>query len=170
MKPILLLTFLLAVFTKNVKAQHKIAFVYFDSVLMMMPEKMKADSIIQDTGKYYETGLEKLQKEYILVRNEFEDRIYHIGKEGKSLSDFYNKKLDSIYRLITEKQIDAQASFPIIKQNLYEPIIKKAQKAIAEVAIEKGYTYVLDASIGVILYFSPTDNILADVKKKLGIK
>jgi outer membrane protein len=51
-----------------------------------------------------------------------------------------------------------------------KPITEKADVAIQAVAKEKGYSYIFDANAGGIIYALPTDNILQDVKNKLGIK
>ena len=53
------------------------------------------------------------------------------------------------------------------KENRYAPLIEKARKAINDVAKEKGYLYVLEAS-GLLTADGP--DLLDDVKTKLGIK
>jgi outer membrane protein len=47
--------------------------------------------------------------------------------------------------------------------------LDKADKAIKDVAKEKGYDYIFDASNGVLLHAKDGDNILSMVKTKLGI-
>ena len=56
------------------------------------------------------------------------------------------------------------------KQELYAPILAKADKAIKDVAKEKNYDYVFDASSGALLHAKESDDILPLVKAKLGIK
>ena len=73
-----------------------------------------------------------------------------------------------------EKRIQAfqkQAQDDIAKkeQDVLTPIIDKARKAIDEVAVEKKYTYVFDNSAGVLLYAKDTEDILPEVKAKLGL-
>jgi outer membrane protein len=53
--------------------------------------------------------------------------------------------------------------------DLLKPIIEKAKTAIAQVAKESGYSYIFDSSIAAFLYKPETDNVIASVKKKLGI-
>jgi outer membrane protein len=50
-----------------------------------------------------------------------------------------------------------------------KPIIDKAKKAIEDVAKENGYTYIFDSSVGVLLYYENSDDIMTLVKKKLGL-
>ena len=55
-------------------------------------------------------------------------------------------------------------------QELLAPVNDKAQKAIEAVAKEKGYSYIMDTSVGGIIYALPGDNIIDAVKVKLNIK
>jgi len=55
------------------------------------------------------------------------------------------------------------------EQSLLQPIIDKAKNAINEVAKEGSFTYILDSSVGVVLYSVESDDILPLVKKKLGL-
>ena len=80
------------------------------------------------------------------------------------------KLLQELGQAINKLQQTAQNDVAKKTQEVYEPIIEKAKKAIAEVAKDKGYTYVIDASIGGLLYTQPNDNIIDEVKKKLKIK
>ena len=51
---------------------------------------------------------------------------------------------------------------------LFQPIFDAAKEAIETVAKENGYTYIIDESVGVLLY-AGGDDILPLVKTKLGI-
>jgi outer membrane protein len=55
------------------------------------------------------------------------------------------------------------------EQDLINPIIEKAKKAIEQVAKENGYTYIFDTSVGAVLYWEESDNVLSLVKKKLNL-
>ena len=52
---------------------------------------------------------------------------------------------------------------------LLEPILAKARKAIEDVATEGSFTYIFDKSSGNILYAKESENVIALVKKKLGL-
>jgi len=56
------------------------------------------------------------------------------------------------------------------EQELIQPLIDKAKKAISDVAKERGYTYIFDVSAGSLLYYQDSDDIMPYVKEKLGIK
>ena len=56
------------------------------------------------------------------------------------------------------------------KEELYTPILKKAEEAINSVAKENKFSYIFDASAGTLLYAQDSDDVLPMVKTKLGLK
>jgi outer membrane protein len=56
------------------------------------------------------------------------------------------------------------------KEELYSPIIKKAEDAINAIAKEKGYSYIFDTSVGAVLFAQESDDVMALVKAKLSLK
>ena len=91
--------------------------------------------------------------------------------QGPSMSELVKKdaeeKINGLATRIQTFQQQAQESLQADESKLIEPIITKAKKAIEQVAKENGYTYVLDTSVGAVLYWEESDNIIALVKKKL---
>jgi outer membrane protein len=79
------------------------------------------------------------------------------------------RELADLETRITEFQQNAEADFGNMQAKLYDPLITKARSAIADVASENGYTYILDVSMGVVLYFEAGDDVLPLVKAKLGL-
>jgi outer membrane protein len=70
-------------------------------------------------------------------------------------------------------QTNAQQTLQQLNQRLLKPILEKANKAIADVAREGKFTYILDtnAAGGTVLYSGPDAvDILSLAKKKIGIK
>jgi len=170
---ILAFTALLLVSGKAVQAQFKIAYLYADSLFLVMPEKLTADSAIAEVTKLYQDRYEKKNAEYESVGKEAQEMIdKNKGQQpiGDPKFDFLVKDAESLYKELQEIERTLQSTISAKRQELYDPIVKKAKAAIAEVAKEKGYAYVLDASIGTVWYAPQQDNILMDVKKKLGIK
>ncbi|MFN9882854.1 MAG: OmpH family outer membrane protein, partial [Bacteroidota bacterium] len=64
----------------------------------------------------------------------------------------------------------AQEKLQTKKQEIYSPILKKAEDAVKAVAKENGYAYVFDTSIGAVIYAQDADDIMPLVKKKLNLK
>src|SRR5690606_41470305 len=70
---------------------------------------------------------------------------------------------------IQQVQQVAQEELQKKNEELFAPIIQKANTAIQSVAKEKGYAYVFDIANPGISYFAGGDDLTADVKTKLGI-
>ena len=160
--------FVVCVFT-NGNAQTKGKFAHIDSqaLITSMPEKEAAQKKLQEEASALETELVAMQDE---MQKKYKD--YLAKKE--TLTDLVRQsketELQDLQTRIQSFQTTAQEQLEKKEAELLQPIIDKAKKAIEDVAKEKGYIYVLDVSLGVILSFSSeSEDILPLVKKKLGI-
>jgi outer membrane protein len=79
------------------------------------------------------------------------------------------KEITDLETRIQQFQQSAQEELQKKEAEVLQPIIDKAKKAIDDVAKEKGYDYILDTGLGVVLYSNTGDNILPLVKKKLSL-
>jgi outer membrane protein len=145
-------------------AQVKIAYLDAETLLYMMPETAKADSIVQ------QYRVDTIQPEYtsLLTNYKFQDSIYRDTQNvPKAVRDQAAKQLPSyIYQIQNWDQIVQQAVEA--KQNeLLGPVYKRLNDAINAVAKEKGYTFVL--SRNAVLVAPDADNIIALVAKKLNL-
>jgi outer membrane protein len=80
------------------------------------------------------------------------------------------KEIQQLEERIQSTQSSGQEKVAKKKEDLYSPILDKADKAIKEVAKANNYDYIFDASAGTLLFAKESDNILNLVKAKLGIK
>ena len=89
----------------------------------------------------------------------------------KTLQDFNAslevKEITDLEARIQEFQQTAQESAAKKKEELYSPILKRAEAAIVDVAKENTYAYIFDTSAGAVVYAQPSDNVMDIVKKKL---
>lgn len=133
-------------------------------LLSLMPERKDAAAKMDSITKQAEKHLQEMMVEY---RAEQEK----LSAEGPKMSELVRKdaeeKLNGLATRIQNFQQQAQESLQAEEGKLIEPIITKAKKAIEQVAKENGYTYVLDTSVGAVLYWEESDNLLSLVKKKL---
>lgn len=147
-------------------AQQKFGHIDSAALLELMPEKAKAEKELEEFAKEFQTALEAMAKEY-------EGKIAAFQQGEKDMiATVRNTKMREIAdleRRIQEFQQQAQDEIGKKEQEVLTPIIDKARKAIDQVAEEKGYTYVFDSSLGVLLYAKDTEDIMADVKSKLGL-
>ena len=76
-------------------------------------------------------------------------------------------KLKAEEQKIAEFDQSSQQRIMTKSEELLKPIQERINVAIKEVAEENGYTYIFDASLGIVLYADPTTDVTALVKAKL---
>jgi outer membrane protein len=142
----------------------KIAHISLDSLVTLMPETKTAKSVA-------ETYLKDLEKTVASMENELQTKYEAYLKEEANMSDLVKKtkqeELQSLQRRIEDFKMQAQQDYQKKYGELTAPIMEKAKKAIEAVAKESGYKYVLDTSVGNVLYSEPSEDILMAVKKKM---
>lgn len=147
------------------KAQ-KIAHISLDSLVTVMPETKVAKDVAQ---KY----LSSLDQEMLTMQTELESKYqkYMTDSQAGTMSDLVKQNKEAEIQQLQKRIEDfrQQASQEYQKKygELTAPIMDKAKKAIEAVAKEGGYKYVLDTSVGSVLYSEPADDIFVAVKKKL---
>ncbi len=148
---------------KGVKVGH----INSNELLTAMPERTAVQKDLEEYANQLKATLDVMRKEYETKVGEFQgkqDVMTDVIKETKI------KEITDLEKRISEFQQTAEADLQKKEQTLLQPIIDKAKKAIDDVAKENNYTYILDSSVGVVLYSVDSDNILAKVKTKLGIE
>jgi outer membrane protein len=132
-----------------------------------MPETKAADSTLQKFGVSLENQLKTMTAEYQNKINDFK------SKEGSMADPIREAKLKEISDLeerIQDFQESAQSSMQKKKEELYTPILKKAEEAINNVAKENKFSYIFDTSSGSLLFAQESEDISSLVKGKLGLK
>lgn len=154
----------------NVNAQNtkiKIGHINSSELMQYMPGRDTAQNSLMSFAKELEEQLQLMTKEFETKYQDYlanEPRLTEIVKKSRQ------KELTDLQSRVMEFQESAQEELQMKEVELLNPLLKRAQDAIQEVAKEKGYTYILDTSTGTVLYFEDSDNILSLVKKKLGIE
>ena len=135
-------------------------------LLSLMPERLVAETDLQEYAKGLQNQLMSMQSEFQLSYEEYENN-------KDTYDDLTNQDKVAAIRAIEQRiqnfQQSAQLSLQEKEQELLEPILKKAQDAINEVAKDGKYTYILDSSSGALLYSKESEDILSKVKKELGL-
>jgi outer membrane protein len=147
---------------KSVKVGH----INSNDLLSAMPERTAVQKTLEDYANQLKITLDAMRKEYETKIADFQskqDVMTEVIKNSKI------KEITDLEKRITEFQQTAEQDLQKKEQELLQPIIDKAKTAINDVAKENSYTYILDSSVGVVLYSIEGDDILPAVKKKLGI-
>jgi outer membrane protein len=167
MKKITLLTALFGTFISASYAQNKFGYINSRELLEVMPEVKKADSSLQIYAKSFQDQLESMSKEYESKVKDFQANEKTMNEAVKEVKV---KEVQQLQERMETLQQSAQEKTSKKREEMYKPILEKADKAIKDVAKENKYDYIFDASGGAILFAKDSDNVLSLVKTKLGIK
>lgn len=156
-------------FFGTANAQQKIGHINSLDILQAMPEFKQMNTDIDKQKQSYQKALEgmyadyeKKQKDLQALSNDkstpdpiIESKIQELQDLQKRIQDFESKVNDDLQKLQQEK---------------LKPINDKYLKAVKEVAMANGYSYVLDVVSGAVAYYPETADDVTDlVMKKLNI-
>ncbi len=158
--------FLSTALLSNAQTQ-KFGYLNSMELISIMPESAKADADLATLAKGYEDQLKKMNTEMEKKYNDYVAREKTMGLPEKENIQADLKSLDT---RMQDLQGKAQDKLSTRKEELYKPILEKADKVIKEVAKANGYSYIFDTNSASILYAPDGDNIIGLIKTKLGIK
>lgn len=136
-------------------------------LIQMMPQTRQADSTLRKYGESLDSQLKGMTAEY-----QSKLQTYQAGADSMpdAIRLTKEKELNDLGNRIQDFQQTAQESIQKKKEELYGPILKKAEDAIKDIAKEKGYAYIFDTSLGSVIYAQESDDLMSQVKAKLAIK
>ncbi len=169
MKKLLILLVIIFSFGFNQVEAQKSKFGHIDSneLMEIMPGKDTAQAQIQAYAAMLQQQLETMSTEF---ETKYTEYIANEANMPDLMKTTKQEELQDLQARIESFQQKAQEDLIAKEQLLLQPIIDRAKELIAEVAKEKGYSYVFDTGQGGILYFEESDDILPAVKLKLGIE
>ena len=150
------------------QAPMKIVYINSAALLSSMPEKVQADSALSKYARSFQDQIDIMMKEYQSKGQQYQ-------QSEKTMTDAMKevkmKEIQDLQNRIESTQQSAQEKVQQKKQDVYAPVLEKADKAIKAVAKEKGYDYILDISAsGTVVYGKEEYDVTPVVKAKLGIK
>ncbi len=148
---------------KNIKLGH----INSTELMQIMPGRDSAETKFKNEVDAMEAQLKAMTDELEKKYNEYQQKE---SQYSDLIKQTKQKELQDMNARIQQFQQEAQNSLQTKQQDLLQPIIDKAKKAIEDVAKENGYTYVFDTGAGAVLYHQDGDDLMAMVKKKLGLK
>lgn len=149
------------------KAQSKIAHVNFNQLIDAMPETKTIQKQIQDYQKQFVDQLTTMNTELQTKAQDYDGKKASMTDATKTAKE---NELQDINKRLQEYQNTAQQKVQEKTNELSKPLLDKARAAIAALAKEKGYNYVIDTSQTELLVSPPADDLLAAIKTKLGLK
>lgn len=139
----------------------------FGNLLSAMPETKAADANLEAYQKQLVTKGEDMAANF---QNKVADYVNNAQTmspvQARETEEALEKERQSI--LAYEQEVIQKVNNK--RAELLQPIIDKAEKAIADVAKEQGYTMIFDSSIfNALLYAGEAEDIMAFVAAKLGM-
>ena len=166
MKTLLVAGMLLVGATSFMNAQSKIAHIDTSALVDAMPEMKAAQSQLEKVQKTYDTQIKDMAKELDTKYKQYEQEA-----DGKTEEE-NNKRVQEVQGMQNNiAQFRDQALKDLEKKqvDIYQPVLEKARAAIQKVARAQGFQYVLDSTTGSGVILADGKDLMADVKKELGI-
>jgi len=166
MKKLSLLVLVLLL-TTTVSIAQKYGHINFGNLISAIPDTKAAD-----------IELEKFQQQLVTKGQNmaiaFEAKVDDYLQKAKTLTPVVAKgietELEKERQTILGYEQEVQVKLNQKRAELLDPIVKKAQNAVNEVAKERNYIMVFDTSIfNAILYAQESEDIMVFVAAKLGI-
>lgn len=166
-KSLIVLVIALVAFTGSAFAQKAVKLGHINSseLMQIMPGRDSIQTVLQAEITELENNLNTMRTELEARYNEYASKKDQMSELIRSTKE---QEIRDMNTRIEKFQANAQQQMQERQQELVQPIIDRAKKAIEDVAKENGYTYIFDGEG--LLYSQDSDDIMPLVKKKLGLK
>jgi len=141
----------------------------FQEIIQLMPEYETASKEYDIYKLSLEDQLKQIETEYLGAQKKMDEESKKPAPSQTKMK-LYAQQMELMQQNYQEMQQTVQDSLNIKMGELVEPIKTKVTNAVAEIAKEKGYSHVIDNSMGTLIYADAKHDISAAVKTKLGIK
>ncbi|NQY07649.1 MAG: OmpH family outer membrane protein, partial [Flavobacteriaceae bacterium] len=149
-----------------VNAQDNIAHIDAQKLIEGMPEMKSAQAELEKVQKSYEADMQTMA-------TELQNKMKLYNEQANTVTQEENEKrvkeVQGMETSIRQYQSTAQQELQKKEIDLLKPIMEKARQAIQKVAKAQGYKYVLDSTSGSGIILADGKDLMADVKKELGI-
>jgi outer membrane protein len=167
MKKIIFSLTVMLIFSASIFGQ-KIGHLSSQDILQSMPDVKAAESYLES----YQTQLQK--KGQAMVEN-FQKKYQEVarkeqqGEMSPRQLEEETKKLKDEEEKIQKYEQEMQLQIVQKREELLSPILDRVNEAIEAVSKEKGYSYIIDLSAGMILYADDAFDVTKEVKAKLDL-
>ena len=168
MKRIIIVLFALFCFVgvKEMNAQ-KFGHVNFEAIYDQTPGR---DAVEAEFEKYVMDIRKQLEAMAVEIKQKESEYAGNSAAMTPLIRTAKENELRDLYMRYEEFQNSANTDVSDKRTELMEPLIEKAKQAVEDVAKEHGYTYIFNSSGLLILYATPSDDVMDLVLKKLGVK
>ena len=148
----------------------KIGYADWDYIFSQLPEYKQIDSELKTFGTQLENQLKSKYQDYETKLKAYQGMPATTPDAIKADKE---RELGALQESIQKFQQDAQTSMQTKQTTVMEPIFAKVGKAIEAVAVENGYSFIINPQLvgggDILLYNDEKYNISTLVLKKLGV-
>ena len=156
-------------FIGTTSAQQKVGHINSVTVLQAMPEFKTMQTDLEKQKGTYTKALEGMYSDYEKKQKDLQAKSQD-KTTPDAIVETLVQELQQTQQRIQDFQGKADEDLQKSQQDKLKPINDKYMKAVKEVAVANGYSYVLDIVSGALAYFPEGANDITDlVMKKLGI-
>ena len=164
-KHIIFLFFSVCFITPSV-AQLKIGYILSERIRTEFEDFKEAESQLQLEYRKVQTEFDKMVLKMDSLKQDYEVKRHMALDKGESIKQELAQMEKSIQTYQAEK-IGPQGELMKKQAQMEYEILGKVKKAVDKVAINEGFDYIIDASVG-LLYFKPkydmTDDVLYELR------
>jgi outer membrane protein len=147
-------------------AAQKFGHVNFAELYKQVPGRDVAEA---EYEKYYM----EIKQQVEAMENELQQKKMEFDANSANMTSLIKtakqRELEDLYARYQEFGASVSADLQAKEVELSEPLIAKARKAVEDVAKEHGFTYIFNSSDGLVLYATPSDDVMELALKKLGV-
>ena len=121
-------------------AQGKIGLVNMQKAVTECEEGKKANAKIRQHMEKVRTDLKKMQDEMIRLKSEYNNTVVLLKPEARSAKLSELRRMEDDMRV---KQRDAEREFKYLRDDAFQPIVRKMQVVIQAMGVEGGYSLIV---------------------------
>jgi Skp family chaperone for outer membrane proteins len=167
MKRITIFFMLLIGMTASVSAQLKIGYILSERIRAEYEEFKEAESQLQLEYRKVQFEFDQRVKKLDSLKQDYEVKRLMSLDKGESIRQEIEKTEKQIQTYQAEK-VGPQGELMRKQAQMEYDILGKVKKGVDKVAIDGGYDFIIDASVG-LLYYKPkydlTDDVLHELRK-----
>lgn len=153
----------------SVSEAQKVGHLNFQNLIQAMPEYKTASDEYELYKQSLEDELRAIEAEAISINKKYEAETKKPAPNQTRMK-IWAQQIQDMQMDYQERSQSIQDSLTVKMNELVAPIRKKIEDAVAAIAKEKGYSHVIDSSLGYLIYADEAHNIEADVRARLNIQ
>jgi outer membrane protein len=145
----------------------KVGHVDSAAIMEILPERTQLEQELQAYAAELQSEIQAMYGEY---QNKAQDYQANEATMSNLIRQSKQKEILDLETRIREFEASADMALQNKQMELINPLIEKVQNAVNAVGQEQGFTYILDKSVGAVVFIGDNAiDITADVKTKLGL-